>query len=99
LYIIVFKLYGNKVGDNVVKTINIIGIKSLGFVLDIIIGSKSLILGLQFAINGEPENAAQRGIINLLPSGLINVGNIFGLFGQVVFTTLTHNWTATAQEL
>jgi len=52
----IFKLYRNKVGDNVVKTINIIGIKSLGFVLDIVTGSKSLILGLQYAINGESKN-------------------------------------------
>jgi len=43
---------------------------------------------LQLDINGEPENAMQRDI-NLLPSGLISVGNVFGLFGQVVVTTLT----------
>jgi len=62
---------------------NVIGIKFFGFVLDIITGSKNLVLGLQFAMNGEPKNATQRGI-NLLPSGLIRFGNIYGLFGQVV---------------
>ncbi|XP_068483333.1 serine/threonine-protein kinase ATM-like [Phaseolus vulgaris] len=39
---------------------NVIGIKFFGFVLDIITGSKNLVLGLQFAMNGEPKNATQR---------------------------------------
>jgi len=40
-----FQLYRNKVGDNVVKEMNVTRVNSLGFVLDIIIGSKSLVLG------------------------------------------------------
>jgi len=81
-------LHNDKVGDNILKAMNIIGVYYLGFVSDITTRSQSLVLRLQFDIIGEPNNATQRGI-NLLPSGLINVGNVFSLFGQVVGTTLT----------
>jgi len=76
------------VGDNIIKAMIVIEVNSLRFVPNIIIGGKSLVLGLQFDIIGEPENATQRDI-NLVPSSLIDAGNVFGLFGQVVVTNLT----------
>jgi len=51
----VFKLYKIKVGDNVVETNEHHWNK-----VSWLIGSKSLILGLQFAINGEPTNTTER---------------------------------------
>jgi len=88
LYIIIFQLHSDKVGDNIVKAMNIIGEYSFGFVPNIITGSKSVVLRLQFDINREPKNATKVGI-NLYPLGLILTWNVFGLFGQVVGTTLT----------
>jgi len=47
-----------------------------------------MVLRLKFDINGELENATQRGI-NLHPLGLIIASNVFDMLGQVVDTTLT----------